>query len=114
MTDVPFLRLSENWCLATDNKRWILQRRRADGQWYGYALEPKKKRLLMVALAENGVPVTDRAKEQLAGLPDTFQEFIEARDRQENRQLSPQAYMDSLSDKSDMHNSGTGKREVPV
>ena len=88
MTDRVFLRLSEGWALSYDRNQWIVMRAKSDkskpGQgWRAIAFVASTKAVLMRVLREKGAEITPDARAALDSLPDTFMEWLAARDRGE-------------------------------
>ncbi len=82
VVDTQFLRLSENWALATDGIQWIVQRarrnRNAEGglDWRAVAFVASDKGVLYRVLREKGAVIDSEGHEALRRLPGTFGEWI--------------------------------------
>ena len=73
--DTLFLRLSENWALATDGIQWIVQRARRNRnkvgglEWRAVAFVASDKGVLHRVLREKGAVIDPDALEHLRALP---------------------------------------------
>jgi len=79
-----FLRLSENWALATDGIQWIVQRARRNRnkvgglEWRAVAFVASDKGVLHRVLREKGAVIDSEGLEALRRLPETFREWVSA------------------------------------
>lgn len=87
MSDRTFTRINAGWALGFDDRQWLLQRHKGQhrsgakaGQdkWQAVSFVSSTKTVLASVMREKGVPADD-AQHVLAMLPDTFREFIQAR-----------------------------------
>ena len=82
MADKQFLRLSENWALATDGLQWIVQRANRDRSkkggldWRGISFVASNKSTLERVLREKGAVIDSEGLEALRRLPETFREWV--------------------------------------
>ncbi len=96
MTDRPLFILDseKRWRLAFDPNQWVIQRkkgatRRSEGSgirdsgWRGVFFIGCEKRVLDRCLRENGIILTPEAREAVDSLPESFLEWLVARDRAE-------------------------------
>ncbi len=88
MTDRVFLRLSEGWALGYDQNQWIVMRPKSDkskpGQgWRAIAFVASTRAVLMRVLREKGAEIAPDARVAVDSLPETFLEWLAARDRAE-------------------------------
>ena len=88
MTDRQFLRLNENWDLASDNQQWIIRRRKKRGDgcyWQGVRYIGEKKSTLVRDLGELGVQIDPKAQAYIDQMPDTFLEYRRTSDAEIER-----------------------------
>ena len=88
MTDRIFLRLSEGWALGFDQNQWIVMRAKSDkskpGQgWRAIAFVGSTRAVLVRVLREKGAKVASNARAAVDSFPETFLEWLAARDRAE-------------------------------
>ncbi len=88
MTDRIFLRLSEGWALGFDQNQWIVMRAKSDkskpGQgWRAIAFVGSTRAVLRRVLREKGAEVAPGARAAVDSFPETFLEWLAARDRAE-------------------------------
>jgi hypothetical protein len=79
MSDRSF-RDANEWSLASDGIQWILQRRRQKNgrvSWRPVSFVRSTRAILARCMREKGVPTAD-AEQLLAGLPPTFDEWLQA------------------------------------
>jgi hypothetical protein len=78
MTDRQFMTAGE-WALASDGIQWVLQHRRqknGETSWRPVSFVRSTRDILARCMREKGVPAED-ADRLLAGLPPTFDEWLE-------------------------------------
>jgi hypothetical protein len=76
--------VSGSWALAADSLQWMLQRRYGHGTqvgWKSISFVSSTKTILARCMREKDCPPED-AERLLAGLPDTFDEWMQASGRQ--------------------------------
>ena len=96
MTDRPLFILDaeKRWRLAFDPNQWVIQRKKGvarrsersgirDSGWRGVSFVAGEKRILYRCLRENGIILTLDARVAVDSLPETFLEWLAARDRAE-------------------------------
>ena len=88
MSDAPFLRLSDNWRLASDRLQWVVQRREGK-QWRGVQFIASTREVLMRCIRELGAAVDRNAQLELDNLPGTFQEWRETQKALRRRNKAP-------------------------
>jgi hypothetical protein len=71
---------SFRWRITTDGLQWILQRRKPSGAWEPLSFVRSTKDILARCLREKGADGVTAAQ-LLAGLPDTFDEFLVRQNR---------------------------------
>src|SRR5512133_2946385 len=82
MTDRQFVTAGQ-WALASDGVQWVLQRRRqknGDTNWRPACFVRSTRDILARCMREKGIPGSD-AEWLLAGLPPTFDEWLEGSSR---------------------------------
>ena len=70
------LRVSGNWAISTDGVQWMLQAKRGHS-WRPIKFIRSSKAHLATRMTEKGVPPDDMRR-LLEGLPDTFDQWLEA------------------------------------
>ncbi len=88
MTDRIFLRLSEGWALGYDQIQWIVMRAKSDKSkprhgWRSIAFVWSTRAVLTRILREKGVEIAPDARVAVDSFPETFLEWLAARDRAE-------------------------------
>ena len=88
MTDRVFLRLSASWALGYDRNQWIVMQAKSDkskpGQgWRVIAFVGSTRAVLVRVLREKGAEVAPEARVAVDSLPNTFLEWLAARDQAE-------------------------------
>ena len=86
MTDRVFLRLSEGWALGFDRNQWIVMRAKSDKSkprrgWRTIAFVGSTRAVLVRVLREKGAEIAPDARVAVDSPPETFLEWLAARDR---------------------------------
>ena len=79
MSDLRQIRDANEWSLASDGLQWILQHRRQKNgrtSWRPVSFVRSTRAILARCMREKGVPTAD-AEQLLAGLPPTFDEWLQ-------------------------------------
>ena len=112
MNDSQF-RDANEWSLASDGIQWILQRRRQKNgrtSWRPVSFVRSTRAILARCMREKGVPTAD-TEQLLAGLPPTFDEWLQAsRSWSEAVNAPPRAPTTDLLDEAETRDFGLEKQ----